>query len=103
MSKQSTDLPSDCLKSEKFGLTAQLRRAAVSVPSNVAEGAARRSSKEFVQSLYIARGFLAEIETQLTLCRELGYIDGDPVLDQEVSEIFLILGGLIRSLQSRGK
>lgn len=90
-------------ESEKFGLTAQMRRAAVSVPSNIAEGAARRSSKEFTQSLYVARGSLAEIETQLMLCRELGFIEDTTSVDKALSEIIAILGGLIRSLQSKPK
>ena len=89
--------------SERFGLVSQMRRAAVSVPSNIAEGAARHSSKEFLQSLYIARGSLAEIETQLVLCRELGFVIDVSALDQLISELFSILSGLIRSLQARGK
>jgi len=89
--------------SEKFGLMSQMRRAAVSVPSNIAEGAARRSTKEFVQSLYVARGSLAEIETQLTICRELGYVKDTVPVDRALSEVFSILGGLIRSLQSKSR
>jgi four helix bundle protein len=58
---------------ERFGLTAQMRRAVVSVPSNIAEGQARRGRKEFVQSLSHAEGSLAELDTQLTLAVELGY------------------------------
>ena len=58
---------------EKFGLTAQMRRAAVSVPSNIAEGQARRGRKEFVQFLSHAEGSLAELDTQLMLAVELGY------------------------------
>lgn len=90
-------------ESEKFGLIAQMRRAAVSVPSNIAEGAARRSSKEFTQSLYVARGSLAEIETQLMLCRELGFVKDTTSVDNALSEVFSILSGLIRSLQSKPK
>jgi four helix bundle protein len=89
--------------SERFGLVSQMRRAAVSIPSNIAEGAARHSSKEFLQSLYIARGSLAEIETQVVLCRELGFINDVSVPDQLISELFSILSGLIRSLQARVK
>jgi four helix bundle protein len=58
---------------ERFGLTAQMRRAAVSVPSNIAEGQARRGRKEFVQFLSHAEGSLAELDTQLMLGVELGY------------------------------
>jgi four helix bundle protein len=61
-------------KNEIFGLTSQLRRAAVSVPSNIAEGAARRGSKEFAQFLNIAIGSISEIETQLLIAVDLGYL-----------------------------
>jgi four helix bundle protein len=89
--------------SERFGLVSQMRRAAVSIPSNIAEGAARHSSKEFAQGLYIARGSLAEIETQLVLCRELGFVKDGSALNQSIAELFGILSGLIRSLQARGR
>ena len=62
-------LPGD----ERFGLVSQMRRAAVSVPSNIAEGQARHGRKEFVQFLSHAEGSLAELDTQLTLAMELGY------------------------------
>jgi four helix bundle protein len=89
--------------SDRFGLVSRMRRAAVSIPSNIAEDAARHSSKEFLQGLYIARGSLAEIETQLVLCRELGFVKDASALDQLISELFGILSGLIRSLQAREK
>ncbi|MCA3700207.1 four helix bundle protein [Brevundimonas sp.] len=60
---------------ERFGLTSQLRRAAVSVASNIAEGAARRSTGEFLQFIGMARGSLAEAETQLLIASRLGYLD----------------------------
>jgi four helix bundle protein len=60
--------------SEKFGLTSQIERAAVSVPSNIAEGQSRRNSGEFRQFLYQALGSLAEVDTQLVLAHELGYL-----------------------------
>src|ERR1041384_1414070 len=60
---------------ERFGLTSQLRRAAVSVPSNIAEGAARTGTGEFLQSLSVASGSLAEAETQLIVANRLGMIE----------------------------
>lgn len=62
-------------KDEKYGLTSQLRRAAVSIPSNIAEGAGRKGGKEYIQFLYIALGSLAELDTQLILAERLGYGD----------------------------
>ena len=62
-------------KEEQYGLSAQIRRATVSVPSNIAEGQARYGKKEFAHFLYIARGSLAEIDTQCVIAQQLGYIN----------------------------
>ena len=62
-------------KEEIYGLTSQIRRSAVSIPSNIAEGAARKSEKEFKQFLYIALGSLSELETQLLIACNIGYLN----------------------------
>src|SRR5208337_5175176 len=74
LAKQAYFITSNFPKEEIYGLTSQIRRAAVSIPSNIAEGAARNSHKEFIQFLYIALGSVAELETQLLLARELGLV-----------------------------
>jgi four helix bundle protein len=94
----------DFPKQEAFGLTSQLRRAAVSIPSNIAEGKERDSSREFLRFLSIAMGSLAELETQLLLSSRLGYVlDADnqvlaPLLDQTGK----MLRGFKKSLQQQG-
>lgn len=84
---------------ERLGLTSQMRRAAVSVPSNIAEGAARHTQKEFLHFLGLARGSLSELDTQLVIARELGYAPESSTLDQHFDEVFCLLGGLINSLK----
>ena len=88
---------------EKFGITGQLQRAAVSIPSNIAEGAARRNTRELLQFLYIARGSLSELDTQLEICFRLQYLEktayGRLVLKLET--ISKMLSGLIASLANR--
>ena len=64
-------------KEEVYGLTNQMRRASVSIPSNISEGAARSSKKEFIQFLYVALGSLAELETQTIISEKLGYLQND--------------------------
>ena len=82
---------------ERFGLTAQLRRASVSIPSNIAEGAARNSSREFRRFIAMARGSLAEVETQIILASDLDYVGDTHSLDAKIEELFRILGGLLNS------
>jgi four helix bundle protein len=88
-------------KDEIYGLSSQMRRAAVSVPSNIAEGKGRYSQKEFVQFLYHARGSLLELETQLSIARDLDYIDRPlfESLESETEELGRILNGLINRFQ----
>lgn len=91
------DFPED----ERFGLTNQLRRASVSVPSNIAEGQGRRLRKQFVLYLRVARGSLQEIETQLIIAQRLNYVKADVVRPvQELAEdVGRLVAGLLRSLE----
>ena len=95
----STKFPKD----EKFGMTSQVRRAAASVAANIAEGAEREGTREFLQFLGIASGSLAETETFLILAERLGLVleqDSNPVLEQSAT-VGRMLNGLKRSLRSR--
>lgn len=90
-------------RTETYGLVSQLRRAAVSVPSNIAEGQARLSPGEFRQFLGNALGSLMEVETQVLLSRELGYLKRDETdgLLGAAAEVGRILNGLLNSLPNR--
>lgn len=87
-------------ETERFGLTMQLRRAAVSVPSNIAEGAARRSRAEYLRFLSMARGSLAEITTQIEIAHRLGYARPEGAVADLLDRTFARLNALIRSLES---
>jgi four helix bundle protein len=84
---------------EKFGLVQQIRRAGVSVCSNIAEGAARSHSKEFVHFLYISLGSVAEIETQLEIAFRLKYLGPAEMQTETLIRIRRMLIGLIKRLQ----
>lgn len=88
---------------ERFGLTSQLRRSAVSIPSNIAEGRARKSTKDFLRFLNIAYGSLAEIETQLLLSKDMAFAPASEVdaLLNETAEIARMINGLTVSLEAR--
>lgn len=86
-------------QSEKFGLTNQIRRASVSIPSNIAEGSARHHSKDFIHCLRIADGSAAEVETQLIIASKLGFIDEEKSLIGDPVVIRKMLAGLIKSLR----
>jgi len=94
-------LTSEFPQAEKYGLASQIQRAAVSVPSNIAEGAARKGSKEFVQFLYVALGSLAEVETQVEIAHKLGYAKNMDDLDNDLTNIRRMLLGLINYLKNR--
>jgi four helix bundle protein len=86
---------------EIYGLTSQMRRAAVSVPSNIAEGQAHYTNPEFCRFLRLARGSLAELETQLMIAERLRYAEAAEAkcLLSQVDEVSRIISGLISSLQ----
>ncbi|HBH87856.1 MAG TPA: four helix bundle protein [Syntrophaceae bacterium] len=99
--KVTIDYPHD----ERFGLISQMRRSAVSIPCNIAEGYSRKNIKEYLQFLYIAYGSCSELETLLSLSKDLGLLNSDKYtklygLQEEVSKL---LNGLIKSLSKQKK
>ena len=90
--KQIYDLTGKFPLEEKFGLANQIQRAAVSIPSNIAEGYGRNSDKEMIRVLSIAKGSLYEVETQLYIARALGYL---PTKKNKVDELLLEVGKLL--------
>jgi four helix bundle protein len=106
--QKSVDLVVQCYKvtknfpqDETFGLVSQMRRAAVSVPANIAEGKTRQYAKEFIQYISIAHGSLAELETYFQIGGRLKYLDNDTVreFDAKTGEIGRMLTGLKKSLK----
>lgn len=103
--KQSIDLVTDIYritegfpKSEGFGLISQIRRASVSVPANISEGAARNSTKEFIQFIYIGLGSLSELETLLIISENLRFMQSEPFLNR-ITALRKMLIRLIQSLR----
>ncbi len=86
---------------ERFGLQSQVRRAAVSVPSSIAEGAARHSRAELLRFLSIARGSLSELDTQLQIANRLGFHPHGEAVNELLDRTFATLNALITSLQGR--
>lgn len=99
------EITKDFPRAEVFGLTAQIRRAAVSVPSNVIEGKARGSNKEYKRFLLISRGSLEEVKYQLLLAKDLKYIDEDKYKEsiELAKEVGRMLNGLIVSIKPKGE
>ncbi len=85
---------------ERYGLQSQLRRAAISIPSNIAEGAARGSKTEYARFLQIARGSLMELDTQLWLAQDLGYLEYSKEIKNALESILKKLNSLIRAKQA---
>jgi four helix bundle protein len=90
-------------REETFGLTSQLRRAVISIPSNIAEGQSRKSSKEFLHHLSGAYGSLSEVETQLFIANKLGYMGGETHTELlgASAEIGRLINGLCNSISKR--
>jgi four helix bundle protein len=106
--KKSIDLTIDIYKltegfakTEVYGLTSQMRRASVSVSSNIAEGAARQTKKEFINFLHIAQGSLSELDTQLVIARRLEYLSVEDFesIENHIETISKMITGLIKSLK----
>lgn len=92
------DLIKKLPKEEIYGLSDQMRRSVVSIPSNIAEGQGRNSDREFVNFLSIARGSLWELETQLEICKRLGYIDNN-----QMSNAFVLTTEISKMINSLSK
>jgi four helix bundle protein len=90
-------------KEETYSLTSQIRRAVVSIPSNIAEGYGRKTTPEYIRFLYIAYGSNCELETQVLLSGDLGYIEAGKLrkLQNEIGEIERMLEALIKSLENK--
>jgi four helix bundle protein len=86
---------------EKYGLTSQMRRAAVSIPSNIAEGAARKGDKEFIQFLYISIGSLSELETQYLIAMRLEFITKEHAFELQLMEVKKLLIGFKNYLNKK--
>ena len=90
----------DC---EKFGITSQLKRASVSIPANIAEGAARQTDKEFLNFLHITRGSISEVDTLLVVCLELNYCKSADleIIDKLLKEIYNKTNALIKRIKEK--
>ncbi|WP_262676559.1 four helix bundle protein [Chryseobacterium taklimakanense] len=88
-------------ESEKFGLTSQIRRSAISIPSNIAEGFARKGNKELIQFLYISIGSLSELETQYEIAKNLNYIKEAKEITDKIIFIRIMLSNLIKSIKNK--
>jgi len=97
------ELTANFPKEERFGLTSQIRRSAVSIPSNTAEGYGRKTTADYVRMLYIAYGSICELETQILLSGDLGFIGIKELglAKHDIAEVERMLMGLIRSLERK--
>lgn len=99
--EMTKDFPSE----ERFGLTSQIRRAAVSIPANIAEGAARKTNKEFLQFLFITQVSSSELETEILIAKKVGYLDETSYisLKEEVGNISRMMIGLSNHLKRKSE
>jgi len=90
-------------KEEMYGLTSQIRRSAVSIPSNIAEGYDRKTTLEYVRFLYIADGSVCELETQTMICGDLGYVRKEKLdqLKKEIGDVERMLKAMVNSLENK--
>jgi len=90
-------------KAETYGLTSQMRRAALSVVCNIAEGYGRKTTAEYIRALYIAYGSNCELETQIQLSGDLGYIEAGALkeLQEDIGEVERMLKALIKALETK--
>ena len=88
---------------ERYGLVSQMKRAAISIPSNIAEGAGRQSQKEFLQFLHVARGSISELDAQLEVSLNLGFISDGEYEEKQIllDDLSRMLSGLIKSIRHK--
>jgi len=100
--KDIYSLTEDYPEKEKFGIISQFRRASISVPSNIAEGAARNTKKEFINFLHIASGSLSELDTLLIISKELNFIDSKRFDEfvEKIIKVDILINGLIKKLKT---
>jgi len=99
------DVTRDYPREELYGIVSQMRRAALSIPCNISEGAARQSTKDYIRFLYISLGSASELDVQITVSRNLNYLSDNMFceISAENEEISKMLMGLIKSLKARLK
>ena len=101
LAKAVYELTSGFPASEIYGLVSQMRRSAISIPSNIAEGAARNSDKEFIQFLYVTLGSIAELDTQYILSKEIQLTGGSANVERAMDSVGKMTMGLIKHLKNK--